>query len=81
MDIGILSELVDTDDCNGKSLPKLSDRFVIGQATGDAGKCVPIGLPMKGLKQCGEENQSSRHEKVCRVPAITARMVGHENGH
>ena len=78
--IGILGQLVDADDCDGKSFPELSDRFVIGQTTGNAGEFVAVGPLIEGLKQCDEENQPGRHEKVCRLPAVAARMIGHENG-
>ena len=78
--IGILGQLVDADDGDGKSFPELSDRFVIGQTTGNAGECVAVGPLIEGLKQCDEENQSGRHEKIRRLPAVGARMIGQENG-
>ena len=36
--IGVLGQLVDADNGDGKSFPELSDRFVIGQTTGNAGE-------------------------------------------
>ena len=80
VDIGILGQLVDADDRNGKPFPELPDRFFIGQAARNAGELVAIGPLIEGLKQCDEENQSARHEKVCRLPAVATRMIGHENG-
>lgn len=48
--IGIVGELVDADNCNGKSFTKLSDGFVVGQAIGNAGEFVTVGPLIKRLK-------------------------------
>ena len=45
-------------------LAELRDRFVISQATGNAGEFVAIGPLIEGLKQCDEEDQSGGHEEI-----------------
>ena len=62
-----------------ENFPELSNRFVVGQSAGNAVEFVAVGSPIKGLEQCGEENQSGRYEKVGRLPPVAGRMIGHEN--
>src|SRR6185436_4457955 len=78
--IGILGQLVDADDGDGKTFSELLDRFVIGQAARDAGEFIPVGPLIKRLKQGDKENQAGRHEEILRVPPIAAGMVGREHG-
>src|SRR4029077_7134152 len=48
VNIGILSQLVDADDCDGESFAELRDCFVISQATGNTGEFVAIGPLIEG---------------------------------